>query len=145
MCIRDRLDARILRDFSEIPNREFANGLAKLLPKKLIPVVVMRSGIPPLLRINQISQEQRKALAVLLKGIFFPVDGFRPIDEAIITSGGINVKEISPQTMESKLVPGLFFAGEVIDVDGYTGGFNLQIAFSTGAVAGRAAAAGIKK
>ena len=140
-----QLDARILRAFSEMPNREFANGLTKLLPKKLIPIVVMRSGIPPLLRINQISREQRLSFVALLKGISFSVDGFRPISEAIVTSGGVSVKELSPQTMESKLVKGLYFAGEIIDVDGYTGGFNLQIAFSTGFAAGIAAAGEMRK
>lgn len=135
-----QLDARLLRDFSEFINRDFANSLEKLLPRKLIPIVVQRSGIPPLGKVNGITREQRQSLVSLLKGIRFSVDGFRPIEEAIVTSGGVDVNEVSPKTMESKLLPGLYFAGELLDVDGYTGGFNLQIAFSTGFAAGQAAA-----
>lgn len=131
-----QLDARLLRDFAEFANRDYANALEKLLPRKMIPVIVERSGIPPMEKVNQVTKEQRTALCRLLKGLEISVDGFRPIEEAIITSGGICVKEINPGTMESKLVQGLYFAGEVIDVDGYTGGFNLQIAFSTGYTAG---------
>ena len=131
-----QLDSRIRRDFEEFANRDFRNSLEKLLPRKLIPLIVERSGIPPFAKVNQITREQRQGLCGLLKGLEFPVDAFRPIEEAIITSGGVSTKEVNPSTMESKLVKGLFFAGELLDVDGYTGGFNLQIAFSTGRLAG---------
>ncbi|MGN0675873.1 MAG: NAD(P)/FAD-dependent oxidoreductase [Oscillospiraceae bacterium] len=130
------LDKRILRDFGEIPNRLFANSLSKLLPSKMIPVVVRLSGISPDKQVNSVTKQERENLVRLLKSFPVTVKDFRPISEAIVTSGGIKVGEISPKTMESKLVQGLFFAGEVIDVDGYTGGFNLQIAFSTGVAAG---------
>lgn len=127
----EQLDARIQRDFAENLNRDFSNGIRKLLPSKLIPVAVKLSGISPEQKINGITKEQRKAFGELIKNFPVRVSGFRPIDEAIITSGGVSVKEINPKTMESKLISGLYFAGEVIDVDAYTGGFNLQIAFST--------------
>ena len=130
------LDERILRDFSEQQNKDFGNSLGKLLPRKIIPVVIRLSGISPDLKVNQITREQRQQLCRLLKGLPLTVWRFRPVDEAIVTSGGVSVKEINPKTMESKLVSGLYFAGEMIDVDGYTGGFNLQIAFSTGYAAG---------
>lgn len=133
----EQLDARILRDFSENLNRDFINSLGALLPRKLIPVIVKLSGIKPSLKINQITREQRGELVSLLKDLKLTVTGFRPIKEAIVTSGGVSVKEINPKTMESKIQPGLFFAGEIIDVDAYTGGYNLQIAFSTGALAGK--------
>ncbi len=133
----EQLDARILRDFSENLNRDFINSLGALLPRKLIPVIVKLSGIKPSLKINQITREQRGELVSLLKDLKLTVTGFRPIREAIVTSGGVSVKEINPKTMESKIQPGLFFAGEIIDVDAYTGGYNLQIAFSTGALAGK--------
>ena len=107
-----------------------------MLPQKLIPVIVKLSGIDPFLKVHQISREQRLTLCHLIKNLEFTITGVRPIEEAIITRGGVSVKEINPSTMESKLVSGLFFAGEVIDVDAYTGGFNLQIAFSTGYLAG---------
>lgn len=126
-----QLDARILRDFSENINRIFGNSLSKLLPAKLVPTAVRLSGIPGERKVNQITREERLEFVRLLKAFPLTVKAFRPIEEAIITSGGINIKEINPKTMESKKVKGLFFAGEVIDVDGYTGGFNLQIAFST--------------
>lgn len=132
----EQLDARILRDFSEEQNKDFANSLDKLLPKSLIPVIVRLSGIPANLKVNQISRPQRAELCKIIKALPLHITGFRPIEEAIITSGGISVKEIDPKTMQSKLVSGLFFAGEIIDVDAYTGGFNLQIAFSTGKAAG---------
>ncbi len=132
----EQLDARILRDFQEQKNKDFANSLDKLLPKSLIPVIVKLSGIDGSLKVNQISREQRRRLCEILKALPLHITGFRPIEEAIVTSGGISVKEINPATMESKIVKGLFFAGEVIDVDAFTGGFNLQIAFSTGYVAG---------
>ena len=133
----EQLDNRILRDFEEQKNKDFSNSLDKLLPKSLIPVVVRLSGIDSSTKVNQISREQRKNLCLLLKALPLHIEGFRPVEEAIITSGGISVKEINPTTMESKIVKGLFFAGEVIDVDAFTGGFNLQIAFSTGYVAGK--------
>lgn len=132
----EKLDLRIQRDFADNINKSFINSLGKLLPNKMIPVVVGLSGIPFDLKVNSITKEQRKNLVKLLKAFPITVTGFRPIEEAIVTSGGVSVKEINPKTMESKLVKGLFFAGEVIDVDGYTGGFNLQIAFSTGYCAG---------
>lgn len=132
-----KLDSRILRDFEEEKNRDFANSLDKLLPKSIIPVIISLSGIAPDTKVNQISREQRSRLCGVLKALRLDITGFRPIEEAIITGGGISVKEINPSTMESKLVSGLFFAGEIIDADAYTGGFNLQIAFSTGHLAGK--------
>lgn len=125
------LDTRILRDFKEFQTREFKNALGKLLPSKMIPVIVSLSKIPEQTRVSEITREQRLALVNLIKAFPMTVKSFRPIEEAIITSGGISVKEISPKTMESKLVSGLYFIGEILDVDAYTGGFNLQIAFST--------------
>lgn len=136
----EQLDARILRDFSENTNKNFINALNSLLPKKLVPVIVKLSKIGLTTKVNQITKEQRKNLAELLKGLCITVTGFRPIAEAIITSGGVDVSQINPKTMESRLVEGLYFAGEVIDADAYTGGFNLQIAFSTGRLAGLSAA-----
>ena len=127
----EKLDARILRDFEENLNRDFANGIRHLLPAKLIPAAVKLSGIPAEQKVNGITREQRRRFGELIKAFPVRISGFRPIDEAIVTSGGISVKEIDPKTMQSKLVSGLYFAGEVIDVDAYTGGFNLQIAFST--------------
>ena len=135
-----QLDKRLLRDFEESLNRDFANSLDKLLPKSIIPVIINMSGIAPHTKVNQISREQRMSLINAIKHFRLNITGFRPIEEAIITSGGISVKEIDPATMMSKLIGGLFFAGEIIDVDAYTGGFNLQIAFSTGVLAGENAA-----
>ena len=132
----EKLDKRLLRDFTEMSGIEFKNVLVKLLPSKMIPVIIKRSGISSEIKAGQISKEQRKSLVKLLKDFRLNIIDFRPVDEAIVTSGGVSVKEIDPKTMESKIVSGLFFAGEVIDVDGYTGGFNLQIAFSTGYTAG---------
>lgn len=132
----EQLDNRILRDFGELQNKDFANSLDKLLPKSLIPVIVKLSGIDGGKKVNQISREERARLCSIIKGLQLHITGFRPIEEAIITSGGISVKEIDPKTMESKIINGLYFAGEIIDVDAYTGGFNLQIAFSTGYMAG---------
>jgi predicted Rossmann fold flavoprotein len=132
----EQLDTRVLRDFSENLNRNFINSLNSLLPKKLVPVIVKLSGIRPSEKTNQVSKEERHRLIELLKGLKVTVNGFRPIREAIVTSGGVKTSEINPKTMESKLVKGLYFAGEVIDVDAYTGGFNLQIAFSTAKLAG---------
>ncbi len=125
------LDRRIQRDFSELLNKDFINSLSKLLPKKLIPVIVLLSGIEPGTKVNQITRSQRLELVRLIKNLTVNISGFRGIEEAIITSGGVSVKEIDPKTMKSKIVDNLYFAGEVIDVDAYTGGFNLQIAFST--------------
>ena len=133
---KEKLDTRILRDFNEVKNKQFKNSLDKLLPQKLIPVVIKKSNINPLKKVNEITKEERKKLVELLKSFTLEIKGFRPIEEAIITNGGIDTKQINPKTMESKLVNGLFFAGEIIDVDSYTGGFNLQIAYSTGYVAG---------
>lgn len=137
----EQLDARIQRDFELNQNRDFANSLGALLPRKLIPVAVHRSGISPETKCNQITREMRRGFVQLLKSFGFSITGFRPIEEAIVTSGGVKVSEINPKTMESKLVRGLYFAGEVIDVDAYTGGFNLQIAFCTGRLAGNSASA----
>ncbi len=136
----EQLDKRLLRDFSGELNKELKNSLDALLPKSIIPVVIKLSGIDGKIKVNQITKEQRNSLIGVIKGLKLHIIGTRPIDEAIITSGGVSVKEIKPDTMESKLISGLYFAGEVIDVDAYTGGFNLQIAFSTGYVAGKNAA-----
>ena len=132
----EKLDKRVQKDFQKYTNKRFENSLNDLLPKKLIPVILEQSEIPLDTVVHQISREQRKKLVHLLKNLTFTVKRYRPIEEAIITSGGIKVSEINSSTMESKLIEGLFFAGEVIDVDAYTGGFNLQIAFSTGYLAG---------
>lgn len=129
------LDTRLLSDFAKFANRDFANSLSALLPQKMIPVIVKRSGIDPAKKVNAITKEERRALLTTLKKFELTVKQPRPISEAIITSGGISVKELSPKTMEAKKVPGLFFCGEIIDVDAYTGGFNLQIAFSTARLA----------
>ena len=131
------LDNRILRDFEEFKNKDFKNSLDKLLPQKIITPIIELSKINPNKKVNEITKEERKKLEYLLKNFEIVLRDFRPIDEAIITSGGISIKEIDPKTMESKLIKGLFFAGEIIDVDAYTGGFNLQIAYSTGYTAGR--------
>ena len=134
------LDARILSDFAKYANKDLINALGDLLPKKLIPVTVSLSGIDPRKKINSITREERQALIGVIRGLRLSLTGFRPLEEAIITKGGVSVKEIDPKTMASKKCVGLYFAGEVIDVDAYTGGFNLQIAFSTGLLAGRSAA-----
>ena len=134
----EKLDERILRDFCDFPNRDFSNSLNKLLPSKMIPVVVKMSGIPSFKKVNQITREEREKLVGLLKNMIFNIKALRPIDEAIITRGGVNVNEVSPKTMESKLVRGLYFIGEVLDVDAYTGGYNLQIAFATAFAAAQA-------
>ena len=130
------LDKRIQREFTDNINKDFINSLSKLLPNKLIPVIVKLSQIEPSQKCNSITREQRQRLVKLLKGLTLDITGFRPIEEAIVTSGGVNVKEINPKTMNSKIVSNLYFAGEVIDVDAYTGGFNLQTAFSTGYLCG---------
>ncbi len=135
---KETLDKRLLRDFSENINKELKNGFSALLPQKLIDPFVKMTGIPPETRLNSLKKEQRSAIADLMKSIPVTVTGTRPISEAIITSGGVDCREINPKTMESRLVSGLYFAGEIIDVDAYTGGFNLQIAFSTAYLAGQA-------
>lgn len=127
----EKLDLRLQRDFSKYSRKQFCNSLSDLLPKSIIPVFVKLSGIPAEKPVNQITKAERKELVRLLKGIKVTVSKPRPIDEAIVTAGGISTKEINPSTMESKLMKGLYFAGEIIDVDAYTGGFNLTIAFST--------------
>lgn len=133
----EKLDERLLRDFAKYANRNFANALDELAARSFIPVLIRQSGIPPELKVNSITREQRHHLGALLKAFPVCVSAPRPIDEAIVTSGGIDVREVEPRTMRSKLVPGLYFAGELLDVDAYTGGFNLQIAWSTGRSAGR--------
>ena len=132
----EQLDLRIRRDFEEIKNKEFKNSLFKLLPKKMINYIVEKSNINPDKKVNEVTKEERKNLVKLLKNLEFTIKNTRPVEEGIITAGGINVKEINPSTMESKLIKDLYFAGEIIDVDAYTGGFNLQIAYSTGYTAG---------
>ena len=132
----EKLDNRILRDFEELRNKQFKNSLEKLLPRKMINTIIEIIGINPEKRINEITKEERKKLVKILKNFELNINGFRKIEEAIITKGGINVKEINPRTMESKIIKGLYFAGEIIDLDAFTGGFNLQIAWSTGYVAG---------
>ena len=134
------LDARIRSDFAKYSNRDFVNSLGDLLPLKAIEPIIGLSGIDPRKKVNSITKEERRALLGTIKCIKIPLSGFRPIDEAIITKGGVAVGEISPKTMESKFVRGLYFAGEVLDLDAYTGGFNLQIAFSTAVLAGENAA-----
>jgi hypothetical protein len=133
----EQLDDRILRDFKEFKNKQFKHSLDKLLPQKMIPIIINKSKIDENKRVNEITREERKRLIQILKKFEITIKGLRPVEEAIITSGGINVKEINPKTMESKLIKGLYFAGEIIDVDAYTGGFNLQIAYSTGYTAGK--------
>jgi predicted Rossmann fold flavoprotein len=132
----EQLDQRIQRDFDRHANKIFSNSLRELLPQKLIPVIVKLSNIPPEKTVNQISKSERMNLVWVLKNLGLSIKRFRPIEEAIVTSGGVAVDEVNPSTMESKLVKGLYFAGEVLDVNGYTGGFNLQIAFSSGYLAG---------
>ncbi|MEG2295475.1 MAG: NAD(P)/FAD-dependent oxidoreductase [Oscillospiraceae bacterium] len=128
----EQLDTRILRDFEKYKNKEFSNALDDLLPKKMIPIMIMRSEIDGSTKVHQVTKLQRQKLVELFKSFPLTPVGFRPIDEAIITSGGISTTEINPKTMESKILKGLYFAGEVIDVDAYTGGYNLQIAYCTG-------------
>ena len=132
----EKLDERVLRDFKEVKNKAFKNSLDKLLPRKMIDTIVDLSGINPEKKVNEITKKERGMLVHLLKNLEIVISEFRPIEEAIVTSGGVNIKEINPKTMESKIVKNLFIAGELIDVDAYTGGFNLQIAYSTGYTAG---------
>lgn len=136
----EQLDKRLIRDFEESRNRQFKNALDGLLPAKLIPVIVELSGIAPDKKINEVTKQERSQLTAILKGLELTVTGTRGFSEAIITQGGVNVKEVNPSTMESRLVAGLYFAGEVLDLDAVTGGFNLQIAWSTGHLAGSSAA-----
>ena len=130
------LDLRIRRDFEEFKNKEFKNSLEKLLPQKMISAIIELSGINSFKRVNEITREERAKLVSLIKNFEVKITGFRPVEEAIVTAGGVSIKEINPKTMESKIISGLYFAGEIIDVDAYTGGFNLQIAYSTGYTAG---------
>jgi len=132
----ETLDLRIRRDFEEFKNKAFKNSLEKLLPQKMIPVIIDISKIDGNKKVNEITREERLSLVKLMKNFEIIITGFRPVEEAIVTAGGISIKEINPKTMESKIISGLFFAGEIIDVDAYTGGFNLQIAYSTGYTAG---------
>jgi predicted Rossmann fold flavoprotein len=132
----ETLDSRIRRDFEQFSRKQFKNSLDELLPQKMIPVIIELSGIPEDKPVNQITKEERHKIVELLKNFTLEITGSRPISEAIVTAGGVRTSEINPSTMESKLVKGLFFAGEIIDVDAYTGGFNLTIAFSTGCLAG---------
>jgi predicted Rossmann fold flavoprotein len=127
----EELDRRILSDFNKFKNKDFINSLSDLLPSKLIPIIIKLSGIPERIKVCEIKKSDRKNLVNLIKNFNVSISSTRPIDEAIITSGGIKLSEIDPSTMQSKLVPNLYFAGEILDIDGYTGGFNLQIAFST--------------
>ena len=136
----EKLDERILRDFSSELNSDFGNSLGALLPRKMIPVIIKKSGIPKSQKVNSITKQQRTALVGLIKHFGIELSGRRPVSEAVITRGGVSVKEIDPRSMRSKKLPGLYFAGEIIDTDAYTGGFNLQIAFSTGVCAGKSAA-----
>ncbi|MEN6463171.1 MAG: NAD(P)/FAD-dependent oxidoreductase [Syntrophomonas sp.] len=136
----EKLDERLQRDLSKYSRRQFGNSLDDLLPRKLIPVIIKLSGINPQHECNIISRAERKTLVHLLKNFTVTVSGTRPIEEAIVTAGGVDVNQVNPGTMESKLVQGLYFAGEILDVDGYTGGYNLQASFSTGYVAGKHAA-----
>ncbi len=132
----EQLDKRVLKDFQENQNRQFKNAVQKLFPAKLIPVMISLSGIEPEKKVNEITREERLNFVRLIKEISLNISGFRDFNEAIITRGGVNVKEVNPSTMESRLVKGLYFAGELLDLDALTGGFNLQIAWSTGYLAG---------
>jgi predicted Rossmann fold flavoprotein len=137
----EKLDGRLQREFDTYIRKHVANAMKELLPQSLVPIVCAQAGIDPAQPVNQVSRQQRQDLVLVLQALTLTVTGTRPLAEAIVTAGGISVKEINPKTMESKVVPGLYFAGEVIDIDAYTGGYNLQAAFSTGYVAGKNAAA----
>ena len=132
----EQLDLRIRRDFEQEKNKCFKNSLDKLLPQKMIPVIIKLSNIDSNKKVNEVTKEERMKIVELLKNFQITITDFRPVEEAIVTAGGVNIKEINPKTMESKIIEGLYFAGEIIDVDAYTGGFNLQIAYSTGYQAG---------
>ena len=134
------LDKRLLSDFARHKNSDFINALGELLPRKLIPVVVELSGIDPRTKVHSVQKDERRKLLRLLKAFPVEITGARPIAEAIVTTGGVSVREVNPKTMASRRVSGLYFAGEVLDVDAYTGGFNLQIAWATGRLAGESAA-----
>ena len=136
-----KLDARILRDFAKFANRDFQNALDELAGRSMIPVLVELSGIPPETKVNSVTKEQRRRLVELFKAFTLEIEGPRPIAEAIVTAGGVDVRQVNPRTMESKLVSGLYFAGELLDLDAYTGGFNLQIAWSTSYTAGMSVSA----
>ena len=136
----ETLDARLLRDFSENINKEYKNSLNALLPQSMIPVFVQLSGIRENKRVNEITSAERKRIISLLKAFPLETESFCDFDTAVVTSGGVNVKEIYPKTMQSRIMKNLYFAGEIIDVDALTGGFNIQIALTTGFTAGRAAA-----
>lgn len=140
----EQLDARILRDFEEAKNKQFKNALNHLFPAKLIPIMIQRCGISPEKKVNEITREERRHLIEATKAFRLTLTGLRGFSEAIITQGGVQVREINPSTMESKKAEGLYFAGEVLDLDAVTGGFNLQIAWSTGVLAGRSAAEGCR-
>jgi len=133
------LDKRILKDFEKNINKDFVNSLSELLPVKLINPIIEISGIDPRKKVNGVTKEERMNLVKAIKNLTLTVKGLRPVDEAVVTEGGVSVKDINPSDMQSKIVKGLYFCGEVIDVDAYTGGFNLQIAFSTGYLAGMSA------
>lgn len=139
----EQLDKRLLRDFSENLNRDAINAFGALLPRKMIPVALKRAGIPYDQKVREITREERETLLHTLKHFTLTVSGFRPVEEAIVTRGGVSIKEVDPKTMESKKCKGLYLAGEILDVDGYTGGFNLQIAFSTAYAAAEAVTEGI--
>ena len=133
----EKLDKRVQKDWEECSRKQFKNSFEKLLPQKMIPVMIEKAGISPEKKVNEITKKERSKIVHLLKEFELSIDKFRPIEEAIVTAGGVDIKEINPSTMESKKVKGLYFAGEIIDVDAYTGGFNLQIAYSTGYLAGK--------
>lgn len=137
---QEKLDARLLRDFEKYNNKDIKNGLDELLPQKLIPIVIQEAGLLPEKKVHSLTREERLHLVRTLQGLTLTMQSFRPLSEAIITAGGVKLSEVSPKTMESKLVPGLYFAGEILDVDALTGGYNLQAAFSTGLVAGKSSA-----
>ena len=142
---RQKLDARLLRDFEARANQDYANALGGLLPRSMAPVFVARTGIAGGTKVHDIRREQRRTLLETLKDFYIPLTGVRPVEEAVVTAGGVAVGQVDPKTMESKQASGLYFAGELLDVDGYTGGFNLQIAWSTGYAAGVAAAQRVLK
>ena len=142
---RQKLDARLLRDFEARDNQDYANALGGLLPRSMAPVFVARTGIAGGTKVHDIRREQRRTLLETLKDFYIPLTGVRPVEEAVVTAGGVAVGQVDPKTMESKQASGLYFAGELLDVDGYTGGFNLQIAWSTGYAAGVAAAQRVLK
>ena len=136
----EKLDARLLRDFADSKNRDIKNSLDRLFPKSIIPIVIMQSGIDGETKVNSITRQQRQKLCETVKAFEIKPKALRPVEEAVVTRGGVKINEVSPKTMESKIVKGLYFAGELLDIDAVTGGFNLQIAFSTGYLAGQSIA-----